>query len=178
MKQIIEYFSKEKISSIDEYVKQASNFHFPRAVNEYLSNKINPDYAEKLDSIDNIEFDIDIRKDVKPYLDNFNEDSFNDDIKAIFSNMRNDCLKSLKKVTIEVILSSAWSPKTGNTKLLNIFLIFNNTDEFYERWIMTKDKKWQIFQNSRSTIEICVKKIDLLSTIQKAIEYYEKQKTN
>jgi len=40
MKQIIEYFSKEKISSIDEYVKQASNFYFPRVINEYLSTKI------------------------------------------------------------------------------------------------------------------------------------------
>lgn len=144
-----------------------------KTITEFLSTKVNPNYTKKLDNINNIEFDIDIKEEVKPYLVNFNEDSFNDDLKMVFTNMRNDNLKLLKKVKVVVKLTTAWSPKTRYTKMMNIYLSLN-TDEFYERWIMTKDKKWKIYQDSRSAIKICVDKVDLLSIIQKAIEYYEK----
>lgn len=124
------------MKAILEYVKQASNFHFQHAVNEYLSNKIDSSYTKRLEIVDNVQFDINIEEDVKQYLDNFDEDSFNDDIKIVLTRMRIAYLKLLKKVKVAVKIKGAWMPKTGNTKIITIYLCLNNTDEFYERWIL------------------------------------------
>lgn len=155
-----------------DYMNQASNFHFQHVVNEYLSNKIDNNYTKKLEIINNIKFDIDISEDVKPFLGNFNEDSFNDDIKIVFTSMKDKYLKLVQKVKIVVKAKSAWTSKTGNTKIMSIYLSLNS-DEFYERWILEKNK-WRIFGDSRPVIKNYVDKVDLLSIIQKAIEYYEK----
>ena len=160
------------MNSIYEYVKQASNFHFQRAVNEYLSNKIDSSYTKRLEIVDNVQFDINIEEDVKQYLDNFDEDSFNDDIKIVLTRMRIAYLKLLKKVKVAVKIKGAWMPKTGNTKVMSIYLSLNS-DEFYERWILEKNK-WRIFGDSRPVIKNYVNKIDLLPIIQRAIENYEK----
>lgn len=143
-----------------------------KSINEFLSTQVSNNYVSKRELADSVELDINIAEDAQQYLEDF--DDIENDIRTALLRMDIKNMKFLKKVKILVKLKAAWNPKTGNTRIMSIYLSLNNMDEFYERWIMTKDKKWKIYGDSRPVIKNYVDKVDLLSVIQKALEYYEK----
>lgn len=141
-----------------------------KSINEFLSTQVSNNYISKKEIVDSVELDINIAEDAQQYLEDF--DDIENDIRTALLGMDIKNMKFLKKVKLIVKLNSAWSSQTGNTRIISIYLSFNS-DEFYERWMMTKNKKWQI-HDPRSVMKICVDKVDLLSVIQKAIKFYEK----
>ena len=143
-----------------------------KSINEFLSTQVSNNYVAKKEIADSVELDVNIAEDAKQYLEDF--DDIETDIRTALLGMDIKNMKFLKKVKVIVKIKNAWTRITGNTRIISIYLSLNNTDEFYERWIMAKDKKWRIFGDSRPVIKNYVDKVDLLSVIQKALEYYEK----
>ena len=152
-----------------------------KSINEFLSTQVSNNYVLKKELADSVELDINIAEDAQQYLEDF--DDIENNIRTALLGMDIKNMKFLKKVKVIVKVKDGWGTiaepnltKIRNiyTKIMNIYLAFNS-DEFYKRWILDKNKnKWKIYGDSRPVIKNYVDKVDLLSVIQKALEYYEK----